>query len=203
MSNTIFLVDDHTMMREGIQSWIEKHMDWKITGSCSDISSTLTLLKETSEENHPQIIIIDADLGEESGFDLVKTIGQQYPHIKIIMYSMHLEQGYAMQAKNFGAKAYISKASDSEEFRKCIEAVSKGEDYLEESMTSKNKLLSDFIQYLTPKEKIILQEVLKGFTNEQIAKTLDITVHTVEVYVSKLYDKLGVHSRSELISKFG
>lgn len=204
MDKTIVLVDDHAMMREGIQSWIEKHMDWKITGSLANITEATDFLNNCFQNNTmPEIIIIDIDLGKESGFTLVEKVKKLYPELKIIMYSMHQEQGYAIQATRSGANAYISKASDSVEFKTCIEKVSRGEKYLEESLVEKNSKISELMDFMTKKEKAVFQELLKGASNEDIAESLDISTHSVEVYVSKIYDKTDIRSRTELIKTFG
>lgn len=204
MNKNIFIVDDHTMMREGISSWIEKNTEWKVTGSFNSIAITLDCLSACKNNNTlPSIIIIDIDLGNENGFSLLEEVRLQYPEINAIMYSMHHEQGYAVQAKKLGAKGYISKAADSLEFKKCLEHVGAGKDFLEESMQQKNDILANYMEFLTKKEQIVLQELLKGKPNESIAETLNITLHSAEVYVSKIYDKLGIPSRSELIKRFG
>lgn len=204
MNKNLFIVDDHTMMREGISSWIERNTDWKVTGSFNNTGLTLDKLSECYKNNTlPSIIIIDIDLGNENGFCLLEKISIEYPDIAVIMYSMHQEQGYVIQAKKLGAKGYISKASDSMEFKKCIDAVSSGNEYIEEAIQIKNDILSTYLTYLTKKEQLVLQELLKGKSNEDIAETMNITLHTAEVYVSKIYDKLGSPSRADLIKKFG
>lgn len=195
---TVFLVDDHEMMQLGLKTWIETHTNFKVCGTAGNSKSAMEFISV----NQPDILIVDIDLGEESGFDLVKTALSKNPELKVLMYSMHNESGYIFDAQRCGAKGYITKASVSDEFGVALKEIAAGNTYFGNKFHQNNGAFEEAIKFLTPKEAQVFTSILKKLDNNQIAKELDISLHSVEIYVSRIYDKLGVHYRDELIEKF-
>lgn len=196
--NNIIIVDDHQMMLYGIKSYIEENTNWKVLNTFSTSKSVLDFLKT----NNADVIIIDINLGKENGFDLAKTILSLYKNIKIILYSMHEESGFLLEAKKIGAHGYISKASSVSEFIDCIQKVLAGNNYYDERLNPSQNKLSEIIPFLTNKELLILQEILKDKSNQQIAQELEMTKHSVETYCSLIYDKTQTTNRKELLEKY-
>ena len=199
-TKTLMIVDDHEMILIGLKNFLESKTDWTVAGEARDIDSAKNILQNIS--SLPQIIVIDIELGEESGFDLALFVRENYTSMKIIMYTMHDGNDYVLKAKQTKIDGYISKASDSEEFLKCIDAVYKGQKFLENRLKEGQNLIDETLSLLTKRETLIFQEMLNGKTNEEISKVLDLTKHSVEVYVTTIYEKTFCKSRQDFLKKF-
>lgn len=199
-TKTLMIVDDHEMILIGLKNFLESKTDWTVAGETRDIDSAKNILQNIS--SLPQIIVIDIELGEESGFDLALFVRENYPSMKIIMYTMHDGNDYVLKAKQTKIDGYISKASDSEEFLKCIDAVYKGQKFLENRLKEGQNLIDETLSLLTKRETSIFQEMLNGKTNEEISKVLDLTKHSVEVYVTTIYEKTFCQNRQDFLKKF-
>lgn len=197
---SLMLVDDHEMILIGLKNFLESKTDWTVAGEARDIDSAKNILQNIS--SLPQIIVIDIELGEESGFDLALFVRENYPSMKIVMYTMHDGNDYVLKAKQTKIDGYISKASDSEEFLKCIDAVYKGQKFLENRLKEGQNLIDETLSLLTKRETSIFQEMLNGKTNEEISKVLDLTKHSVEVYVTTIYEKTFCQNRQDFLKKF-
>ena len=162
-TKTLMIVDDHEMILIGLKNFLESKTDWTVAGEARDIDSAKNILQNIS--SLPQIIVIDIELGEESGFDLALFVRENYPSMKIIMYTMHDGNDYVLKAKQTKIDGYISKASDSEEFLKCIDAVYKGQKFLENRLKEGQNLIDETLSLLTKRETLIFQEMLNGKTN--------------------------------------
>ena len=199
----LMLVDDHEMILFGLKHFIDSKNKWIVTDCAKSIDTAKELLQKASaNELLPKIIVIDIELGEESGFDLAQYVRKQYPSMKIIMYTMHDENYYVLKARQLKIEGFISKAADSEEFIKCLDAVYSGKEYLEERLVKGQILIDEAVSLLTKREVLIFSEMLNGKTNEEISKKLNLTKHSVEVYATTIYEKLLCKSRAELIKKY-
>lgn len=204
MENTLFIVDDHSIVRFGLKDWLETNSNWKVVNSFSSSEKCLEELSSLGKNSPslPEIIIIDVQLLGETGFALCKKISDNYSTVKCVMYSMYDTSGYVLQAIENGAKGYISKIASEEELLQCLETVKNGQTYLEEKMKNTQEKLTNIVQGLSNQEKIIFEAILQGKSNIQISDELFISLRTVENYISRIYDKVDVKKRSELIEKF-
>lgn len=205
MEKSLFIVDDHNMLLKGLKSYLEENSDWKVSETFTSAVDCLCALKKINsggEGAFPQIIIVDVQLGKESGFELVEKITKDWPEIKCLIYSMYDTPGYILQARESGAKGYISKVADEEELLLALETLYQGGEYIEKRMEGVQKKLSGVDSLFSRQEKIIFEKLLQGKSNRQIAEELFISSHSVENYVSFIYDKTSVKNRRELIEKF-
>ena len=204
MENTLYIVDDHKMMREGIQHWLETNSSWKVLKSFGTSKDCLMQLSQITSDSpdFPEIIIVDVQIAEESGFTLVREILKKWSKVKCIIYSMYDTTGYVLEAKECGAKAYVSKAAQSEEILKCLQIVKEGGTYLEERLIEAQNKLENVVSILTKQERRLFQAILQGKTNEQIQNEFFLSKSTVETYTSRLYDKIDVIDRADLIQKY-
>lgn len=203
MVNTLFIIDDHTIVRHGLKDWLEANTKWKVTNTFSNSKDCIDELITLEKYQHPEIIIIDVQLIGETGFSLCKTLSEKFKHIKVVMYSMYDTPGYILQAKDSGAKGYISKIASEQELAKCLDTVQSGEIYLEEKMIEAQSKLENVAAIFSKQERLIFEFLLQKKTNEQISNELFISDRTVENYVSRIYDKLDVKNRAQLLEKFG
>lgn len=194
----IIIVDDHAMMRNGLSSWLEKNTCWKNIR----LADSITTAKALVNSELPEICIIDVQIGEEDGFSFLDFMTKEYPSVKCVMYSMFDTPGYVSQAKTLGAKGYVSKASSEEELVKCLDAVSRGDNYIEEKMESSFEKIEEIINFMTKTECLVFHEILKGKSNTQITEMLNISNHSIECYVSRIYDITGIRNREQLINHF-
>lgn len=194
----MIIVDDHAMMRNGLRSWLIENTSWKNIRLADSIESAKNLLAEEV----PEICIIDVQIGNEDGFALLDFITKNYKTVKSVMYSMFDTPAYVSQAKTLGAKGYVSKASSEEELVNCLEAVSRGETFIDEKMEKSFEKIDEIIRFMTKTERRVFQEILKGKNNTQISEMLDISNHSIECYVSRIYDITGIRNRDQLISHF-
>lgn len=199
--NTLFIVDDHKMLLLGIKGWLESNSNLSVTGIFTGSKDCLDALKE---DLVPEIILIDVQLVNESGFDLLKKIGEYFPEIKCIMYSMYDTAGFILQAKNLGAKGYISKIASEEELLKCIKTVQDNHSYLEARFDFENiqKKLDPITSVLTKQELVIFEKMLQGKNNDEISEELLISLRTVRNYVTYIYNLVEVHNRKEFLEMF-
>ena len=207
MKNIVYIVDDHNMVRNGLKSWLEQHTQWRVPkdfASSKECLDCLNCLSKSlkNEELFPAVIIVDVQLINETGFSLVQEISEKYPEIKCVMYSMYDTTGFVLQAKDSGAKGYISKVAKEEELAHCLDVVQNGGTYREHYMTEAQTKVDSIVSILSKQERVIFEALLQEKSNKQICEELFISPRTVENYTSRLYSKVGVKNREELIEKF-
>lgn len=204
MENIIYIVDDHNMVRTGLKYWLESHTRYKVPKDFSSSSECLECLRNFSQEqnNLPEIIIVDVQLMNDSGFTLVKEIKKNYPEIKSVMYSMFDTTGFILQAQDSGAKGYISKVAKEEELVHCLDIVQAGGTYIGENLQKSQNKVSSIVTILTKQERNIFEAILQEKTNAQICEEYFLSQRTVENYTSRLYSKIGVKSREDLIARY-
>ena len=204
MRNELYIVDDHKMLLKGLKDYLEENTAWKCPYTFTDKTECLEKLKEIGNRspNLPEVIIVDIQLADGTGYSLVQEITKHFKTIKCVMYSMYDSAGYILQAKNCGAKGYVSKVASEEELVHCLEVVQRGGIYLEEKKIEAQQKLEDLTLLFKKQETCILEKLLQGKSNEDISNELFISMHTVENYVSFIYDKTNVKNRAELLEKF-
>lgn len=209
MKNILYIVDDHNMVRNGLKAWLEQHTDWRVPKDFADSKECLECLECLSKMDaklrdtaFPEIIIVDVQLIGETGFALVKKISEKWPEIKCVMYSMFDTTGFVLQAKDSGAKGYISKVAKEEELAHCLEVVQNGGTYIEQYMAEAQNKIDSIVSVLSKQERNIFEAILQEKSNKEICDELFISPRTVENYTSRLYSKIGVKSREELIERF-
>ncbi len=209
MKNILYIVDDHNMVRNGLKAWLEQHTSWRVPKDFPDSKECLECLECLSRMDaklrdtaFPEIIIVDVQLIGETGFALVKKISEKWPEIKCVMYSMFDTTGFVLQAKDSGAKGYISKVAKEEELAHCLEVVQNGGTYIEQYMTEAQNKIDSIVSVLSKQERNIFEAILQEKSNKEICDELFISPRTVENYTSRLYAKIGVKNREELIEKF-
>ena len=201
MKNTLYIVDDHNMVRNGLKAWLENHSEWRVEKDFATSGECLKCLEDLGD-HLPEIIIVDVQLINETGFDLVKKISAKWPDIKCVMYSMYDTTGFVLQARDSGAKGYISKVAKEEELVHCLEVVQNGGTYIEQYMAEAQNKIDSIVSILSKQERNIFEALLQEKSNKQICDELFISSRTVENYTSRLYAKIGVKNREELITKF-
>lgn len=200
----ILLVDDHPLVREGLAARIESQTDMEVCGEAGGIREGLAQFKETQ----PDLVIIDIQLEDGNGIDLIKEIHHRAPHAKMLVVSAFDETLYAERALRAGALGYVSKRELQDKVIDAIRTVLSGQRYVSEKMTqqllnqavsSKGAAEADPVQRLSDRELEVFQLIGHGITTAAIARQLHLSVHTIDTHREKLRHKLGVKNGSELM----
>ncbi|MBQ0038835.1 MAG: response regulator transcription factor [Treponema sp.] len=197
----IILIDDHKMMREGLKSFLGDQKGWNVIAEAGSLSEVKQLLCSEDKRLVDAIAIVDIKLGNDSGLDVLRLLSESRLGIHSLMYSMFDSPGYAIEAIDRGAMGYITKAADNTELIKALKEIQSGNTYIQQSLVRGITVTANLVAGLTKKEKQIFDLIRQGLSNDEISRQLEISLRTTENYVSKIYDKLGVNDRSELITK--
>ncbi|RFB17347.1 response regulator transcription factor [Bacillus timonensis] len=197
----LMLVDDHAVLRDGLRNILELEDDIRVVGEA--VSGDDALEKVPMCE--PDVILMDINMPQKNGVETTGILKKKYPSIKILVLTMHNHDEYFMAAIREGADGYLLKDAPSEQVVEAIRTVARGESVIHPSMTKK---LLNFHQQqqeqpkdnaLTERETEVLQCLVEGLSNKEIAERLFISDKTVKIHVSKIFKKFDVKSRSQVV----
>lgn len=205
MTITVFLADDHAVVRDGLRVLLDAHHDIQVIGDAANGRDAVRQVKEM----HPRVVIMDIAMPELNGIEATRQILETCPSTEVIVLSMHATTEHVFQALQAGVRGYLLKASAGAEVIKAVRAVHTGHRYLSEQIS--DQVIDGYIQQressadqsplarLSSREREILQLVVEGKTNTQIADILFLSRTTVATYRSRLMQKLGVDDLASLI----
>jgi DNA-binding NarL/FixJ family response regulator len=192
---TVLLVDDHALVRRGFRRILEDAPDIEVVGEASDGDDAIRLAGELQ----PRVITMDCALPGVSGLEATKRILQSFPEIAILMLSMHSEDTLVRQALDAGARGYILKNAMDMELVAAIRRAASGEMVLDPQVSHAPALKGERSSALTPRELEILQWIVAGKSNKEIAAALDLSANTVTVHRANIMNALGIHKTAELV----
>ena len=195
MATSIFIVDDHYMVIEGIRSLLQNENGIEWTGHATNAASCLAFLKK----HLPDVILMDINLPDKNGIDLCKEVKEKYPSVFIIGLSTFNQQSFIQKMMDYGASGYVLKNATQEELITAIETVIKGKTYLSEEATHTLRKENAPNIVLTRREKEVLELIADGMTNAEIAQQLFISVTTVDTHRKNLLAKLEAKNTAALI----
>jgi DNA-binding NarL/FixJ family response regulator len=197
MSNkiSVLLVDDHSLVRRGFRRLLEDARDITVVGEASDGAEAVRL----AEQLRPQLIVMDCALPGMSGLDATRRILQKLPDTAILMLSMHSEDTWVHQAMAAGARGYILKSAVDMELVTAIRRVVAGEVVLDPQLSRATTLKGEGKSGLTVRELEVLQLIVAGKSNKEIAADLDLSANTVAVHRANIMDALGIHKTADLV----
>ncbi len=200
----ILLVDDHPLVREGLAARIDAQPDLEVCGEAGTIRAALIEFQQST----PDLTIVDIQLEDGNGIDLIKDIHARSPHAKMLVVSAFDETLYAERALRAGALGFINKRELQDKVLEAIRTVLKGERYLSGKMTQhflsqavnqKGKPATDPVERLSDRELEVFQMIGNGMTTAAIARQLHLSVHTIDTHREKLRHKLGAKNGAELM----
>ncbi|MEP6704920.1 MAG: response regulator transcription factor [Acidobacteriota bacterium] len=200
---SIVLADDHLIVRQGLNALLNAEPDLEVIGETGDGISALDLVKKLS----PDVAVLDLMMPGLNGLDVARQMHKQNPQTKIIILSMHDDEGFVLEALSNGASAYVLKDTGSADLIHAIREVKGGHRYLSASLSDRaievyenmdRSGTTDKYETLTQREREVLHLSAEGLTNNRIALRLGISVRTAETHRSNVMHKLGVHSQAEL-----
>ena len=192
---TVLLVDDHALVRRGFRRILEDEPTFEVVGEASDGLEAVQL----AEQLHPAVIVMDCALPQINGIEATRRIRAKFPDIAILMLSMHSEDTLVRQALEAGARGYILKNAMDLDLVAAIQKIAEGKTVLDPQITLTGNLKGERDTGLTPRELEILQLIVAGKSNKEIAAELKLSVNTVSVHRANIMDALGIHKTAELV----
>lgn len=192
---SVLLVDDHSLVRRGFRRILEDAPDITVVGEASTGDEAVKLAKELK----PRLIVMDCALPGMSGLVATRRILENSPEIAILMLSMHSEDTLVRQALDAGARGYILKNAVDVELVTAVRKVAAGETVLDPQVARPKVLKGEREYGLTVRELEILQLIVDGKSNKEIAAQLDLSANTVAVHRANIMDALGIHKTAELV----
>ena len=193
----VLVADDHAIFRQGVISVIERQPGLELAGEAADGLEAVRL----AESLAPRLVVMDIAMPGLSGIEAASRILARRPEVGVIMLSVHTRKTFVMEALKAGAKAYLLKDSAWVELVKAMEAVLRGESYLDPAVTG--LIIGEAVKTggpeaaashgLTPRELQVLRLIVEGLSNREIAARLFVSPKTVENHRGNLMAKLGVH----------
>jgi two-component system, NarL family, response regulator NreC len=204
MDTKVLLVDDHAILRDGLRMVLDAQPGISVVGEAEDGRQAVQL----AEELQPDVVVMDIAMPNLNGAEATRQIKKRWPHIKVVILTMHENHQYLVQIVNAGASACVLKRSAGTELLTAVKAVARGESYFSPSMA--NILLEDYRVRLqqdmenddnlfTEREREVLQLVAEGKTSQEIADMLVVSIKTVQTHRMHIMEKLNAHDRTDLV----
>ena len=201
----LMIVDDHTLVRDGMRALLELVDDFEVVGEAANGKEAYAKAKELS----PDVILMDLAMPEMTGLEATRKIHKEFPHAQIIIVTQYEDTEYVVPAIRAGARGFVTKMAASSEIISAIRAVDKGESFLSSSAAA--ALIHDYqvgpaegdevdlYDRLTPREKEVFKLLAEGKTTREIATAMVIGTKSVETYKTSLRNKLNIHNQVDLI----
>jgi DNA-binding NarL/FixJ family response regulator len=199
----VFIIDDHQMFINGIQSMFADHALIRIVGVSTSGKEALQQLRQLMAD----VVLLDINLPDIDGIELNKRLQREFPHLKVIALTMHHEASFIQSMIRHGARAYVLKNSGQEQLQQAITAVAAGDTYfgdevkeaLMQGMLPESSTSHAMIPKLSRREREVLTLIIQEFTTSEIAEKLFISQNTVETHRKNLLQKLNVRNTAGLV----
>jgi len=199
----VLLAEDHTLVRAGLCALVKSLEGVEVVAEAGDGHQTLKMVKD----HFPDLILMDIAMPGLNGLEATIRVAKEYPHVKVIILSMHANEEYVLQALSAGARGYLLKDSGTAELELAIRAVMKGETFLSPAVS--RHVIDEYVQrqgdpqspfhILTPRQREILQLIAEGLSTKDIARKLDLSIKTIDTHRTQLMDRLDIHEVAGLV----
>lgn len=205
MAIRVLVVDDHTLVREGLVGLLGSQPDITVIGQAGSASEALDVLAR----GQPDVVLMDVGLPGLGGLDATQEIRQRFPAVRVLIVTIHDREDYLFRALRAGAAGYVLKGAEVGDLLAAVRAAYRGEVYLFPSVTK--KLVADYLRRsgggeeqetyggLSEREREILALIAEGMTSNEIATLLVLSPHTVQSHRDHIMAKLGLHTKAALI----
>jgi DNA-binding NarL/FixJ family response regulator len=192
---SVLLVDDHALVRRGFKLMLEDDAEIDVVAEASDGEEAVSVAGKL----RPRVIVMDCALPKMSGMDATRKIREQWPEIAVLMLSMHSEDTWVRRALEAGANGYVLKSAVNLDLGDAIKRVAAGDTVLDPRVSLPSVLKGERTFGLTNREMEILQLIVGGKSNKEIASALSLSANTVAVHRANIMDALGIHNTAELV----
>jgi DNA-binding NarL/FixJ family response regulator len=192
---TVLLVDDHALVRKGFRRMLEDDATISVVGEASDGNEAVKLAIAL----RPKVTVMDCALPGISGIEAMRQIRTKLPDAAILMLSMHSEDTLIRQALEAGARGYVLKNAMDLDLVSAVKGVAAGKTVLDPQLVKPDALKGERDSGLTVRELEILQHIVAGKSNKEIATELRLSANTVAVHRANIMDALGIHKTAELV----
>src|SRR5579884_864873 len=205
MPTRVLIADDHPLIRSGLRALLERDGEFEVVAEASDGYEAI----ELAARHKPDVVLMDVGMPRLPGTDAAQHICEKLPGARIVMVSMHSDESYVLRALKAGARGYLLKASPEADVLAAVRAVAAGNAYFSPAITRmlveeyvgelRRRGVEDSYDLLSLREKEIMQLLVAGKNNREIADLLHVSVSTVETHRNNVFQKLHVHNLPELI----
>ncbi|MFA5089311.1 MAG: response regulator transcription factor [Candidatus Omnitrophota bacterium] len=202
MSQTVLIVDDHDIIREGIKTILRRQPEYEVVAEAKDGQEALEKIIKLK----PNILLLDITMPQKTGLEIIEEALKKSPATKILIISVHKANAYVMKAFQLGVKGYVSKENAADDLLLALRKISAGQIYLDSQVSDyllKKVTMPQKEQQgeglLTEREVDVLKLVAEGKAAKEIAALLSLSPRTVENYKNNMLKKLGLHRTSDLI----
>ncbi len=197
----VLIVDDHTLLREGIHSLLDTHEDLEVVGEAADGRDALEKISQLA----PDVVIMDVAMPSMNGLEATQRIRDQHPNVKVLILTQYERKDYVLSSLRAGASGCVLKKALSSELVAAIRAAHAEDMFLHPSLAK--LMIEDYVRHakadpldrLTPREREVLKLVAEGRSNREIADLLAVSVKTVLGHRTNAMEKLDIHNRTDLI----
>jgi len=192
---SVLLVDDHALVRRGFRRMLDDDETLEVVGEASNGAEAVQL----AEKLRPQVIVMDCQLPELTGVAATRIILRSHPETAILMLSMHSEDTLVRQALDAGARGYVLKNANDLDLASAIKNVAAGKSVIDPQLQRAETLKGERDTALTARELEVLQHIVAGKSNKEIASELALSVNTISVHRANIMERLGIHKTAELV----
>jgi DNA-binding NarL/FixJ family response regulator len=198
----VLIVDDHPLMREGLNELLAAEADFEVCGEADSAASALKAIELLS----PEVVVLDLTLGADDGVALVGTLRQRWPALPILVLSMHDEAVYGERLLAMGVRGYVMKQEASQVILTALRKVIAGEHYVSAALAgrlyarmTRTRDAAKPTDVLTQREREVLRQIARGQSTQDIAVALGMSAKTVDSHRRNMREKLGLASAADLV----
>ena len=191
----LLIVDDHFVVRIGLASALNLEPDMQVVAEAKNGREAVALY----EQHNPDVVVMDYQLPELNGAEATAAIRAKHPEARIIMLSVYKGEEDVHRAVQAGVAGYLPKSAEPRELVEAIRTIAKGGQYLPAAVTAALAERAGRVE-LSDRERQVLEAMVRGRSNKEIAHALGISENTVKVHATRVFEKLGVADRLEAVT---
>lgn len=191
----IALVDDHSLVRDGIKALLSVMAPLEVVGEAENGADAIEMVGQCQ----PDLVLVDIGLKDMNGLELTRMLRNRYPSLKVLVLSMYDNHEYVSESVRAGASGYVLKNSPSREIIAAIEAIANGGSFYSAEIAQRLIADKSTDTELTPRESQVLYKMAQGLNNKEMARELDISVRTVETHRLSIRRKLNIDKPAALV----
>ena len=195
----LLLADDHAILRAGLRVLLDAQPDMTVVAEAADGHEAL----DRARANRPDVAVVDLTMPGVSGVQTLERLRREVPATRLLVLTMHDDPAYAGLTLAAGATGHVVKDAESSELLAAIRAVHRGRTFVhtgsEVDAGTPPESATAMVPPLSRRERQVLELLARGHTNREVAQRLSLSVKTIETYRSRLSDKLGLHTRADIV----